>query len=282
MPINPDAVGAASDPIERSWDSTTSLIYALGVGAGVDELAFTTDNSEGITQEAVPTMAIVLAGGSGSVLEHLGPFDWAGLVHGGQTLELHQPLSVAGNLRAVTTITGLYDKGAAAVVVLETNATDPTTAAPLFTTVSSLFIRGAGGWGGARGPSPSRHPMPDREPDATITYRTSPDQALLYRLSGDRNPLHSDPKFAAKAGFERPILHGLCTYGFTARALLHAVCAGDPARFRMIDGRFSAPAYPGDELTVRIWTDGDESRFQTLRATGEVVIDGGLFRATAP
>ena len=282
MPINPGALGAASDPVERSWDSTTSLLYALGVGAGVDELAFTTENSEGIEQQAVPTLAIVLAGGSGSVLDHLGPFDWAGLVHGGQKLELHRPLATSGSLRALTTITGLYDKGTAAVVVLETKATDTATDLPLFTSVSSLFIRGAGGWGGDRGPALSRDPMPERDPDATVTYRTTADQALLYRLSGDRNPLHSDPRFAAKAGFERPILHGLCTYGFTARALLHAVCGGDPARFGMIDGRFSAPVFPGDDLTVRIWTDGEGSRFQTTRTDGEIVIDGGRFCVRRP
>lgn len=282
MPINPDALGATSEPLERSWDSTTSLIYALGVGAGVDELALTTENSEGVEQQAVPTMAIVLGGGSASVLEHLGPFDWTGLVHGGQTLELQRPLPVAGTIRAVTRIAGLFDKGSAAVVVLETNATDCATDAPLFTTVSSLFIRGAGGWGGDRGPSASREPMPAREPERTVTYSTRRDQALLYRLSGDRNPLHSDPSFAKRAGFERPILHGLCTYGFTARALLHTVCAGDAARFGSIDGRFSAPVYPGDELTIRIWADGEENRFQTTRSGGEVVIDNGRFRLRKP
>ena len=275
MPIDPGAVGAESEPFERSWDSTTSLLYALGVGAGADDLAFTTENSEGIEQRALPTMAVVLSGGSGSVLDRLGPFDWAGLVHGSQAVELHRPLPVAGRLRGVTRISGIYDKGAAAVVVLDTEVFDADRDERLFTTTSSLFIRGAGGWGGDRGPSAPRNPAPDRDADHTVTYRTSRDQALLYRLSGDRNPLHSDPAFAYRAGFERPVLHGLCTYGFTGRALLHALCDGDPVRFRFMGGRFSAPVYPSDELTVRIWVGDRAAAFQTLRNGGEVVIDGG-------
>jgi acyl dehydratase len=147
--------------------------------------------------------------------------------------------------------------------------------APLFTTSMGAFIRGEGGWGGDRGPS-SRFEAPDREPDHEVTYPTRTDQALLYRLSGDRNPLHSDPKFAAMAGFPRPILHGLCTYGFTGRALLHTVCGGDPAGFRSMSGRFSSPVFPGESLTVRVWVEGDgEAVFQTLGPDGRVVLDGG-------
>lgn len=278
MSINPGAVGAESDSFERSWDSTTCLLYALGVGAGVDELAFTTENSQGIDQQALPTMAIVLTGDSGSVLDHLGPFDWAGLVHGSQAVELHRPLPVEGRLRALTRITGIYDKGTAAVVVIETDAADAVSDERLFTTTASLFIRGEGGWGGDRGPSAPRDTAPDRDADHTVVYRISRDQALLYRLSGDRNPLHSDPTFALRGGFERPILHGLCTYGFTGRALLHTVCNGNPASFHRMDGRFSAPVYPGDELTVRIWAQGGEAVFRTTRTGDQLVIDGGRFR----
>ncbi|MGH9113207.1 MAG: MaoC family dehydratase, partial [Acidimicrobiales bacterium] len=117
---------------------------------------------------------------------------------------------------------------------------------------------------------------PERAPDHEVTYPTRIDQALVYRLSGDRNPLHSDPKFAAMAGFARPILHGLCTYGFTGRALLHSLCDGDPARFRSMSGRFSSPVFPGEALTVRIWTDVDgRAAFQTLGPDGRVVLDAG-------
>jgi acyl dehydratase len=167
----------------------------------------------------------------------------------------------------------MYDKGKAAVVVLESNATD-TAGKPLFSTTMSAFIRGEGGWGGDRGPSGPRNVPPEREPDTVVSYDTRKDQALLYRLSGDRNPLHSDPSFAKLAGFDAPILHGLCTYGFTGRALLHGVCGGDPARFKHVEGRFSTPVMPGDRLDVRIWVDGDDAIFQTC-VGDNVVIDSG-------
>ncbi len=123
---------------------------------------------------------------------------------------------------------------------------------------------------------------PDRKPDHEVTYDTRADQALVYRLSGDRNPLHSDPSFAKLAGFQTPILHGLCTYGFTGRALLHTLCGSDPARFKKMDARFSKPVYPGDVLTVKMWNDGDgKAIFQTVTQEGTVVIDGGIFEYSA-
>jgi acyl dehydratase len=150
---------------------------------------------------------------------------------------------------------------------------------PLFTTRSSVFIRGEGGWGGDRGPSGPANVPPDRAPDHQVTYQTTPDQALVYRLSGDRNPLHSDPSFAAMGGFDRPILHGLCTYGFTGRALLHCLAGSEASRFQHIEGRFSAPVLPGDALTVSIWNIGEgEAVFTTATQDGTVVIDQGLCR----
>ena len=147
--------------------------------------------------------------------------------------------------------------------------------APLYTTTMSAFIRGEGGWGGDRGPSGPQNVPPERGPDHTITYQTSPDQALVYRLSGDRNPLHSDPSFAAAGGFDRPILHGLCSYGFTGRALLHALCGSDPKRFQHVEGRFSSPVIPGEALTIAIWTTGDGEAVFTTSVGDRVVIDQG-------
>jgi acyl dehydratase len=141
-----------------------------------------------------------------------------------------------------------------------------------------VFIRGAGGWGGDRGPSATGMELPERSADHSVTHTTSPDQALIYRLSGDRNPLHSDPAFAAAGGFDRPILHGLCTYGFTGRALLDTLCAGDPSRFAHMEGRFAAPVFPGEALTVRIWDSGDSSAVFTTSVGDRVVIDQGLVR----
>jgi acyl dehydratase len=286
MPLNPDAVGASSKPARRSWTSKDALLYAVGVGAGAadpfGELAFTTENTKEVPQQVLPTMAVVLGAGGGEAYSAVGEINWMMLVHGEQAVELHQPLPVEGEAESVVTVTGIYDKGSGALLTTETVATDVATGQPLFTTRSGAFIRGEGGWGGDRGPSGPRNVAPDRAPDNEVTYTTRPDQALLYRLSGDRNPLHSDPSFAAMAGFDRPILHGLCSYGFTGRALLHSLCGSDPARFRSMEARFSSPVWPGDALTVSMWLDGEgEAIFQTRRNGEQVVIDGGRCTFTA-
>jgi acyl dehydratase len=278
MPINVDAVGATSEPERVSWDSKDALIYALGVGAGAldppgFELEFTTENSSGIDQRVLPTFPVVLSRGA-SAYRSIGEFNPAMLVHGEQSVRLHGPLPVEGAVNSVTTITGIFDKGSGAVVVMEATATDTTTNEILWTTSSSAFIRGEGGWGGDRGPSGSAA-APEREPDHRVMYATRTDQALLYRLSGDRNPLHSDPKFAAMAGFDRPILHGLCSFGFSGRALLHTLCGSDPDRFVSMSARFSKPVMPGDELTVSIWELGDGNAYFNTATPAGVVIDAG-------
>ena len=275
MPINPDAVGSTSDPAERSWTSKDCLLYAVGVGAGTDELVFTTENTTDTAQQVLPTMAVVLNAGMGGGMANIGDFNPAMLVHGEQSVALHQPIPVEGTLSATTEVTGVFDKGKGALVVMESTATLADGGGALFTNTMSAYIRGEGGFGGDRGPSGPRNQPPDRDPDHRVTYQTREDQALTYRLSGDRNPLHSDPGFAAMGGFDRPILHGLCTYGFTGRALLHTLCAGDPARFDSIEGRFSAPVLPGEALTVSMWVDGGEAIFQTAGDDGRIVIEAG-------
>jgi len=280
MPLNPEAVGMVTEPSEAKWTSKDSLLYALGVGAGATdptrfELEFTTENSDGIEQKALPTMPVVLGGGGAGPMDKIGTFDWAMLVHGEQGITLHKPVPVAGTAMVQGKIAAMYDKGKAAVVVMESEAREPG-GDLLWTTTMSAFIRGEGGWGGDRGPSGPRNVPPDRAPDTVVSYTTRTDQALLYRLNGDRNPLHSDPTFAARAGFPKPILHGLCTYGFTGRALLHGVCGSDPARFKSIEGRFSHPVMPGDTLDVRIWVDGNEAIFQTVAGENTVIDSGKL------
>ncbi|HMJ76636.1 MAG TPA: MaoC family dehydratase, partial [Iamia sp.] len=194
---------------------------------------------------------------------------------------LHSPIPVSGEVETVGEISGIYDKGKGALVEVRSVSTDTSTGEPLFTTTMAAFIRGEGGFGGERGPSGPKNPPPERDPDHEHAYMTRSDQALIYRLSGDRNPLHSDPTFAAMGGFDRPILHGLCTYGFTGRALLHRLCEGDPSRFKAMEGRFSSPVMPGERLTVRTWETGaGEAVFQTTGDDGRVVLDGGLLRYT--
>lgn len=282
MPLNPDAVGFTSSPVEASWDSKDCLLYALGVGAGAQDptgrdLEFTTENSIDITQRALPTFALVVPRGI-EALMNIGDFPMKMLVHGEQAIELHGPVPVSGTAVSTTTVTGIYDKGKGAVVTTSTLAVDKETETPLWTCSNAQFIRGEGGWGGDRGPS-TTVTVPDREPDHVVVYGTRPDQALLYRLSGDRNPLHSDPTLAAKAGFDKPILHGLCTFGFTGRALLETVCESDPDRFARISGRFSKPVFPGEVLTVSIWkSDAENTVFQTTTPSG-VVLDAGQFSA---
>jgi acyl dehydratase len=280
MPINPDAVGAKGDPTKKSWDSKDAILYALGVGAGsidpLEELAFTTENTSSVDQQVLPTMAVVLGMGGGSAFGKIGSFNPAMLVHGEQAITLHGPIPVKGEVETVGEITAVWDKGKGAVIEITTTSTDTSTGKPLFATIMSAFIRGEGDFGGERGPSGPKNVAPERDPDHTVTYQTRTDQALIYRLSGDRNPLHSDPAFAAMGGFDRPILHGLCSYGFTGRALLHTLCGSDPARFSGMEARFSSPVLPGEALTVKMWESGDGSAiFQTAGGDGRVVIDAG-------
>ena len=279
MPINPDAVGAEGRPVRRSWSSKDALLYAVGVGSGTDELAFTTENTKDVAQRVLPTFAVIIGGG-GVPMDVIGSFNPALMVHGEQGIELYDEIPPDGEIESVGKVTAIWDKGSAAVLEFESTSTNVATGKPLLKTRTSLFCRGEGGWGGDRGPS-DKVEFPDREPDHQVTYATREDQALTYRLSGDRNPLHSDPSFAALGGFEKPILHGLCTWGFTGRALLHTLCDGDPSRFRSMNSRFSKPVIPGDELTISIWLlDDGKALFRTTNQNGDAVIDQGVFTYT--
>ena len=279
MPLNVDAVGREWDAGTSTWTSKDALLYALGVGAGAPdplaELEFTTENSHDVAQRVLPTFAVVAGGwtGTGQAGPSLGDFPIQAILHAEQSITLHGELPAEGSVRLTSTVAGMYDKGRDALIVTESRAADAATGAPLYETSATIFVRGEGGFGGDRGPS-TPWTVPDRPADHVVTYPTRTDQALLYRLSGDRNPLHSDPWLARQAGFDRPILHGLCTYGFTGRALLHSVCGSDPARFGGMSARFSAPVFPGQELAVHVWADGDGWLFQT-RVGDTVVLDRG-------
>ena len=276
MPINPEAVGTSGGPSSRSWTSKDALLYAVGVGAGTNELQFTTENTQDVAQRVLPTFAVIIGGG-GVPMQAVGSFNPTLMVHGEQGIELLDEIPPQGEIESTGKIAAIWDKGSAAVLEFESQSVNKATGKPLFNTRSVLFCRGEGGWGGERGPS-ERIDFPDAEPTHQATYATRADQALTYRLSGDRNPLHSDPSFAALGGFDKPILHGLCTYGFTGRALLHELCGGNPGRFRAMNARFSKPVIPGDVLTVSMWADGGEALFRTTNQAGDVVIDQGRCR----
>ena len=284
MPLDLDAVGSIGAAVERSWTSNDALLYAVAVGAGTnpfEELSFTTENSRDVPQQTLPTYGVVVAMSVGGTGRSIGTFNPAMLVHAEQFIEWHQPLAAEGTVQLTSTLTDIVDKGSGALVLSDTVAVDAVTQKPVFTARSGLFIRGEGGFTGpsdsARAPSIAAPSFDERPADHVVTYPTLLSQALLYRLCGDRNPLHSDPSFAALAGFERPILHGLCTYGFTGRALLHSLCDSDPSRMRSMYGRFTKPVVPGQTLVVSMWRDGDAggASFRTTTDDGTVVVDRG-------
>ncbi len=249
MPIDPAvAVGAELPGRDLSWDSTDVLLYHLAVGAGPDELSYV---YEGALRGVLPTFATVA-----TTLRDTEPptltmpgidIDLAQVVHGRQELELHQPIPAKGSCTARSRIVAVYDKGSAAVIVTETST-------ELFTSRISIFVKDAGGFGGERGPT-TRVPVPDRAPDAVVLSPTDARQALWYRLCGDRNPLHVDPTFAAHAGFPRPILHGLCTYGIVAKAAVDALLDGDPERVAGYQARFAGVVFPGETLRTEMWRE---------------------------
>lgn len=265
-PFDPGAIGARSKPKRVTWSARDCMIYALGVGAGTDDLAFTTNNTYGVEQRMLPTMPVTL-GVDFSVLKQAGPLDWTKVLHAEQRIELLSAIPVEGEADAVTEITEMWDKGKAALIVAQTTGSSPD-GIPLWRSTAGLFVRDAGGWGGQRGPSSSGVDTADRHDRIkTVTYQTRPEQALIYRLSGDYNPLHSDPAFAARAGLDQPILHGLCTFGYAGRAVLEIADAD--AVLSSMSARFAAPVWPGDTLNVDVWRPEDGVVHFAVRGRGD-------------
>lgn len=283
MAIDPSAVGAVTEPMTFEWTDRDTLLYALGVGAGIDDLAFTTENSHDIDQQVLPTYAVICCPAFGAA-GLVGKFNWAMLLHGSQSIRLHAPLPPAGKLSVVSEVADIQDKGEGknAVVMLKGVGADPDSGEVLVETLTTVVIRGEGGFGGQPGQRPPAPEFPDRAPDAQVALPTRTDQALLYRLSGDRNPLHSDPWFAQTlAGFPKPILHGLCTYGVAGRALVAELGGGDATKVHAVAARFSAPVFPGETLTTLIWRTGEGKAVFRTEASGaegsgvRVVLDDG-------
>ena len=279
MSLDFSKIGVAGEPYQLAWNSRDAMLYALGVGAGADdateELEYTTENSEGIAQQVLPTFGALL---SQSVKPPtLGNFDPALVVHADQQFELHDPIPVSGSVHATATVVEVHDKGSGALARREIVAVDDATGRVLVTARSGVFIKGEGGFGRSPSDDPSWE-LPVREMDLRVQQPVRPEQALVYRLSGDRNPLHSDPSVAGRGGFPRPILHGLCTYGFACRALLRLIPRSDRPPLVSMYGRFTHPVFPGDTLVTTIWRDGAQSAlFRTTTASGTVVLDRGTF-----
>lgn len=259
MPIDLNvALGAELEPVEFSWTSSDVQLYHLALGAGSDpmdtrELRYLTDG----TPQVLPTFSSVAASfhmTEPPAVKFPGiDIELSKVLHGSEAVIVPGPLPASGSARAVTRFTEIWDKGKAAVIVSETAVTD-LTGNPLWTTKRSIFARGEGGFGGERGPSTSSA-TPEREPDHRLDIPVLPQQALLYRMCGDRNPLHSDPEFASAAGFPRPILHGLCTYGMTCKALVDALLKADVGLLGSYGARFAGVVFPGETLQANIWED---------------------------
>ena len=270
-------IGSTTGDIAIAWNERDTMLYALGVGAGLgdpaDELHFTTENSAGFCLQAVPSFVSVLA--MQARPPALSLLDNSRFLHAEQRIDLAAPLPPAGAGIVVNTVERVLDKGSGAIVVNRATLRETDEGRVIADVRSSIFVRGAGGFSGPRGDFDD-WTLPDRPADATIEQATRVEQALLYRLSGDRHRLHSDPQFARAAGFERPILHGLCTYGIACRALVRGAAGGDPARLRGMNGRFRKPVMPGDTLTTQVWHgEGGTVQFRTLNGAGEVVLDRG-------
>ncbi|HEX7775199.1 MAG TPA: MaoC/PaaZ C-terminal domain-containing protein [Parvibaculum sp.] len=259
---------------EFEYGDRETMLYALGVGFGRDpmntkELPFVYEKS----LKTLPTQATVIAWGAGGMRDS--GINYLLVVHGEQKLILHKPLPTAAKISVDSGVIGAWDKGKdkGAIIVTESVIKERTTGDKLCTLQSTIFARGDGGFGGPREGAPEPHKIPDRKPDMTVDADTRPDQALLYRLSGDRNPLHSDPDFAKAAGFPRPILHGLCTYGTTCRAIVSSpVCDYDPTKITGFDARFSSPVFPGETISVDLWKDGNIVSFRARVAARDVTV----------
>jgi acyl dehydratase len=289
MPIYyPDILDQKTEPRTFSFGDKDVMLYALGIGMGGDplderELPFVYEKG----LKVVPTAATVLATTGGSRVRgapvaqkpghRASEINYLMVVHGEQKVELHRPLPTSGSFTADSRTIGAFDKGKdkGAVIVNETVWTDEA-GQKVATLTGSTFARGDGGFGGPADGAPEPHAVPTRKPDLSVDIETRPDQALLYRLNGDRNPLHSDPDVARRAGFPRPILHGLCTYGITCRAVLQAITGYDPDQILSHQARFSAPVFPGDMVTVDLWTDGKVISFEArVKERAATVIKNG-------
>lgn len=267
MPINYEEVMALKNFGQKfSYTDRDVMLYAYGIGLGADpmnekELPFV--NEAYFTDKplrVVPTFASVAAWGAAP--GHI-DLNRVMVVDGERDITFHKPMPVAANITADASVLAIYDKGKdkGAVIMRQTVLRDEAGDA-LTTILSSSFARGDGGFGGPSEGQPEAHKVPSRAPDRTIDISTRPDQALVYRLSGDRNALHSDPEFASRAGFPRPILHGMCTYGITCRGVLQTYADYDPSAFKQHGARFSSPVFPGETVTMDMWKDGNVISFE--------------------
>jgi len=259
-------MGLEVPPVEHTYAAKDCILYALGIGLGhdpmnEDELPFVYEKN----LKVLPTMGTMLGYPGFWLRERDTGIDWVRIVNGEQGITLHRPLAGAGTVVGQVRIVEVIDKGPGkgALVLSERTVTDKATGEIIATVTQTTFCRGDGGFGGPPREAPVPHPLPERAPDAVCDLATRPEAALIYRLSGDLNPLHAEPAAAQKAGFPRPILHGLATFGISGHAVLKTMCGYDPAKLSSFACRFSAPVFPGETLRTEMWRDGNVVSFRT-------------------
>lgn len=276
MALDLSVVGKKLQPMTFQYADRDVMLYALGVGASVDELGFTFEKE----LKVLPTFAVVPAFPALAGMVGVLQVNPVMLLHGEQGIELRKPIPASGKLTTTPTIRAIYDKGSGALIVVDAETVDEK-GEVLFTNTFGAFVRGEGGFGGDRGPSGARNVPPERDPDAVVEMTTLPQQALIYRLSGDRNPLHADPDFAKMAGFDRPILHGLCTFGHVGRAILQKFCDGQPERFKDFEARFSGVVFPGDTIITEMWKENGGKIIVRAKTQEDTVVLGNAAATVA-
>jgi acyl dehydratase len=261
-------------PREQAYEAKDCILYALGIGFGHDpmdehELPFVYEKN----LKVLPTMATVLGHPGFWARNRDTGIDWVKVVNGEQGLSLHRPLAGAGTVVGRMRVVEVIDKGAGkgALVLSERKLTDKATGEPIATVTHTMFCRGDGGFGGPAREAPAPHLLPERAPDAACDLDTRPEAALIYRLSGDLNPIHSEPAIAKQAGYPRPIMHGLGSFGVAAHAVLKTFCGYDPAKLVSFASRFSAPVFPGEALRTEMWRDGNVISFRSRVVERDVI-----------
>lgn len=275
MPIDRDALLAWEIPeVQHTYTERDTILYALGLGLGMDpmseDLRFTYERG----LRALPTMAVILGYPGFWMSDPRTGVNWKALLHGEQSFRNFKPLPASGTVVGRTRVKEVLDKGPGkgALVFSEREVIDAATGDRLSLLQSTSVLRADGGFGGPSGPVPTPASIPDRVPDHVVDCPTLRQAALIYRLSGDYNPLHADPKIAETAGFQRPILHGLCTFGMAGYALLKTLCDFEPARLHAMQCRFSASVLPGETLRTEIWHDGDAVAFRVSVPARQVIV----------
>jgi (3R)-3-hydroxyacyl-CoA dehydrogenase / 3a,7a,12a-trihydroxy-5b-cholest-24-enoyl-CoA hydratase / enoyl-CoA hydratase 2 len=278
MAIDLSLVGQRLPPSTFEYTDRDVILYALGVGAGTDELQYVYERG----LKVIPTFGIVPAHPALPALVSAAKINLAMLLHGEQRIDVKKPFPIEGKLTVVGTVKAIYDKGSGALVVVDAETIDEA-GEVLCVNTFGMFIRGEGGFGGDRGPSGRRNVPPERAPDEVAEMKTLPQQAAIYRLSGDRNPLHIDPNFAKMAGYDKPILHGLCSFGHVARAVIQKYCGGDPDRLKGMDVRFSGVVFPGETIVTEMWKEsGTQIILQAkTKERGEVVLSSAAATVAA-